>query len=834
MRGLVYVRRLAVAIGAVTLVALALAIPAFATTGSYAATSSSTVRAGTTEASLSTPTDLKVTLTNTSSSSTSYKLGSANVTFPGCSTPPCAGGFALQQGTVAVTATGGNNWSAKVVGNVVQLRTPETSSNYLVPGKSVTVTVKAVAAPTKTGVYALSTIAKDDGDYDNSALASTGAASITVKPGPLNSFAWTKQPASPRTAGASFPVGVTAYDVYGNVKTDYAGAAALSGLAASPGFPADVPPGAAAGTAPSYGTLSWSAGVGSATVTAFKAQLVASLSIQDGVSTSSASFTVNPGPLSRFKVDPGSSSKVAGSPFGVAVTAYDAWGNVKTDYAGAAALSGLAASPGFPADVPPGAAAGTAPSYGTVSWSAGVGSATVTAFKADPGTSVSSLSLTDTTASVSATSASFAVSPGALSRFKVDPGSSPKIAGSSFGVTSTAYDAWGNTKTDYTGTTTAVLSGSLGTSPGFPTDVPAVPGTVPSYGLLTWLGGVGSATVAAYNAEFGVSLSVSDGSVSAASPSFTVGPGPFGLKFTKQPGAAKRNTNIPSTTPPDLITVRVADAYGNLAPDATGVTMIAPQVPPGGPLSSGGSSHTTSAGLATFGDLQINTNGIYTLRASLDSSPTVTATSDQFVIADNVCTGVSVCTATASNGNQTSSAKITTADPGLFQSIVLATTFLAPAQSNCSGFTLVPGTDLTDVSILNGNVTAAKPTFLVTLIIPKATLQTAGYTSRSANSFDVCVGAKWIAPEPPSATPWKTKAGANSTLTDDGFYWGLAPDCSTAGLSPENPCALLKTKNANQLLGVIGSLPPGVSFSNSDIALVVRMAYPWDGRYGGG
>jgi archaellum component FlaF (FlaF/FlaG flagellin family) len=306
MRSLASASRRLAALGGVAVVAAVLAMPAFGATGSYAATSSSTVGAGTTEATSSTPASLTVTLTNRSSSSSSYKLGSANITFPGCVTSPCAAGFALQQGTMPpadIIKTGGANWSAKVVGNVVQIRTPETSSNYLAPGKSLTVTVKATAAPTKTGQYALTTVAKDDGDYDGSTLTATGSASIKVTPGPLNSFAWTRQADAAQKAGVQVTSGgsatvsgeITAYDVYSNVDTDYVGShGTLSGLGTAPSGRG--PDGMA--SPPAFGL-----GVASVSVTGYKAETTHLTFVADAkpaVSTS-PDFTVAPGDLDSFK-----------------------------------------------------------------------------------------------------------------------------------------------------------------------------------------------------------------------------------------------------------------------------------------------------------------------------------------------------------------------------------------------------------------------------------------------------------------------------------------------------------------------------------------------------
>jgi len=454
MRVLVHLGRLLIALGGVTLVAAVLAIPALAATGSYSGTSASTVSAGTTSG---TPASLSVTLTNTSSSSTTYKLGSANITFPGCSTSPCAGGFVLQQGTAAITATGGANWSAKVVGNVVQIRAPESpSNNRLAPGKSLTVTVKSVAAPTAIGAYALATIAKDDGDYDGTALTSTGTASIVVTPGPLNSFTWTTQPGSTQTAGVPFSAQVTARDAYGNTVTNYnpSGALVTTDASNSPNHTPDL-------------AAVWSGGIGAVTATAYMAEAGRTLKVTDGsVSNASNAFDVAPGALGRFTVGP-LGAQTAGVQFQVSATAYDRWGNLKTDYAGVAVLSGGTGAGDAPGTAPDNV---STPQYGSFgSWSGGVSSAPVTLYAKETSRRVS---VTD--GSVSNGSNAFDVRAGTFAvSFTMQPGNAvvnATIPSTTAGqpITLSAKDTWGNTPDNGStvGLATSPSVSLSGTNPG--------------------------------------------------------------------------------------------------------------------------------------------------------------------------------------------------------------------------------------------------------------------------------------------------------------------------------------------------------------------------------
>lgn len=521
------------------------------------------------------------------------------------------------------------------------------------------------------------------------------------------------------------------------------------------------------------------------------------------------------GTVASVTIDSVTTPQTAGVPFAVTVRTYDACGN-PTMGAALATLSGFNPSP---------APIGKLMDVGLSSDSGSSATFAVTAYR------VETASLVATVGSLSSSpSNAIQVGPGELGSFAIDSIASPQHAGTSFSVVAHPFDKWGNAKTNYAGG--ALLGGNLSDS-AKPDPSPSTgPNRFPVYGSFTWgSNGDGTASVTAKKAETERLVTVTDSSplldapVAASSLPFTVEHGDLTLGFASQPGAAELSTPIPSTTPPDPISVLVEDVYGNVAPDGTAVTMTAPSV------LSGTKTGTTTDGLAGFPNLSIGVAGTYQLTARLDgSSPLVTATSEPFGIVNDLqnCTDVQLCSSTADNGNQTTTSKITTSST-TFQNIVLTTSFLDISGSRCSSFTPVPRTQLTDVSIQSGNVTEAEPEFTITLIIPKRTLQAAGYTQRSADSFDACAGAKWIDPFN-SVVPWTTKSGTPAALADDGFYWGIAPDCSSFPPTTSNPCVLLKTKNESQLLSLVGPLPAGVSFKSGDLALVIRERFGWDGR----
>ena len=471
-----------------------------------------------------------VTIKNLASSTQS--LGSANATFPA--------GFTLPQGAVApanITLTPpGKTWSTTVAGSVVQLRNPGPSNtNALAPGQSVSVTIAQVGTPASCGSYSLTTQAKQANDFSGAPgndLTRVGPEpSVTVGSGSLDHFVVSSVD-NPQTAGTGFTVTATAYDVCGNVKTNYQGGATVTGtLGTSP---------APSNKAPTYGLFgNWTGGQANATVTAYKAETGVHVTVADsGKTGNSNNFDVLPGPLDSFTVGPVASPATAGTGFNVAATAYDAYSNVKTNYQGGATVTGtLGTSP---------APSNKAPTYGLFgNWTGGQANATVTAYKAETGVHV-----TVADSGKTGNSNNFDVLPGPLDSFTVGPVASPATAGTGFNVAATAYDAYSNVKTNYQGG--ATVTGTLGTSP-------APSNKAPTYGLFgNWTGGQANATVTAYKAETGVHVTVADSGKTGNSNNFDVLPGPLGsFTWSTQPPAS------PTAGVAFGAQVTPADAYSN-------------------------------------------------------------------------------------------------------------------------------------------------------------------------------------------------------------------------------------------------------------------------------
>lgn len=184
-------------------------------------------------------------------------------------------------------------------------------------------------------------ITVSDGSIGNGA-----GLSVTVKPASASSFAL-PTPAT-QTAGTAFNETLTAQDAFGNTATGYAGAKtiAFSGPAASP-----------SGKTPAYpASVSFSAGVGIASITLFDAQST-TLSAKEGtIAGSSASFTVNPGVASSLAWNNASTSaptlsspclftcSATGQSHSTTFTAFaavtDSNGNVETGVADTVTLTG--------------------------------------------------------------------------------------------------------------------------------------------------------------------------------------------------------------------------------------------------------------------------------------------------------------------------------------------------------------------------------------------------------------------------------------------------------------------------------------------------------------
>lgn len=411
---------------------------------------------------------------------------------------------------------------------------------------------------------------------------------------------------------------------------------------------------------------------------------------------------------------------------------------------------------------------------------------------------------------------------GFLNKFRITTIAN-QTAGVAFTVKVEALDVWGFRVHGYSGAD-AVLSG-LADSPN---------GTSPSYGTKSWSNGVGTYTgVTAVKATASATITVTDAvrSVTKTSNTFAVARGPIALSFTAQPRDAEVGTAIKSSyATGDPVRVLAADAFGN--PGAGLSVGVSTSTALGGTT-----SRTTDAnGVASFNDLSIAALGTYALTATSGSA---TAVSDTFQIVTDlaVCTGTS-CAGSATFGananRQVTYSSVKTNE--LFDDVALTTSFIGGnAAVECLGGNAVFG-QVTDVRVVGDGVSEARPSFLVALIVPKSTLQALGLTARNADSFDVCLGATYLDGE--TETGWKGKATGDdpdpaTEEGSDGAWWGWVANCGTVGAT--DPCVTIKTKNAGQLQSALGLSTADfkkLGFSSSDLGIVVRKSWPWDGKMG--
>jgi hypothetical protein len=281
---------------------------------------------------------------------------------------------------------------------------------------------------------------------------------------------------NPVAAGTAGSVTVTAVDAYGNVVTGYAGTVAITSSDAKAVLPA------------SAGLIN---GLGSFAVTlktAGSQSITATDTVTNSMTGSQTGITVTAGSLASFTFGT-ISSPTAGTPFMITITAYDASGNVATNYAGTAMLTDVTGS--------------LSPTSAT--FIAGVYSGPVTISK----TMVNdAITVTDSASGVTATSTAFTVSPGPLASFTISTISNPQTAGTpGFSITITAYDSLGNVETNYVGPAgLSDLSGSLS-----PTSVAFTAGVYTS-----------KVTIGTANTADVITVKDSSTSITASSNSFNV------------------------------------------------------------------------------------------------------------------------------------------------------------------------------------------------------------------------------------------------------------------------------------------------------------------------
>ncbi len=432
----------------------------------------------------------------------------------------------------------------------------------------------------------------------SSGLPNVVTSALAITPAPASVLAFTAQPPASSAAGAAFGATVTARDSLGNVATGFAGNVTLA-IGTNPGG------GALSGT-PTVAAVSGVAAFSGLSINKAGTGYTLTASAT-GVATgaTSAAFNITAGTAAQlaFTTQPPSSS-VAGTGFGVVVTAQDAQGNTASAFTGNVTLA-----------ISSGTGKTGANLRGTAAATAASGVATFSGLSIDSvGTGYT---LTASAAGVgNGTSSALAITPAPASVlvFTTQPPASV-AAGAPFGTTVTARDSLGNTATAFSGSVTVAI------------------GTNPSGGTLS---GTANANAVAGVATFGgLSLNKAGNGYTLTASATGVPTGATSSALNVTAGGA---TQLVVTTQPPTsstagtgfgVVVTAQDAAGNTATAFTGNVGLAITGGTGkaGANLRGVASVAAAAGVATFSGLSVDSVGTnYTLAATASGLTGATTT----------------------------------------------------------------------------------------------------------------------------------------------------------------------------------------------------------------
>ncbi len=261
-------------------------------------------------------------------------------------------------------------------------------------------------------------------DTSTSTLAGTES-SILVQAAALNSLVVTGFPGSD-TAGAAGDVTVAAYDIYGNLATDYTGTVSLTST-----DPRAVLPAAYPFTAADAGKHTFAV-----TLETVGTQSITATDSSSGIKSTESNIVVQAAGAKTLAITGLPSSVVAGSSYKIAVTAFDAYGNVATGYTGTVGFSSSDAKAVLPA------------SYTFTASNAGTQTFSVTFETAG----TRSITVTDSTSGITAAASNILVQAASANTLAISGLPSSVNVGSAYTMVVTAYDAYGNVATNYTGT----------------------------------------------------------------------------------------------------------------------------------------------------------------------------------------------------------------------------------------------------------------------------------------------------------------------------------------------------------------------------------------------
>ncbi len=411
-------------------------------------------------------------------------------------------------------------------------------------------------------------------------LASATTTDFTVTPAAPAQLVITSQPASTITAGTMFGLAVAVEDAFGNAEPDYSGNVAIV-LSSGTGLSGTLAIPAIGGVADFSGLTLDRAGAGYT--------LAASGAGLSGASTTT--ILVTPSTASRLvTVTQPPASLAAGQAFGFTIAAEDAFGNAVTGFNGSVTAS-MANDPGG------------APLSGPLTVTASNGLASFSGLTIDEAGAGYTLGATAGNLS-SAITGPVGVSPATATQLVVTA-EPPSIvtAGTGFGVSVAAEDAFGNVVTSFQGNVAATLSGGVFAGAlGGETAATALNGVAQFSGL--------TLTEATYGDRLQLT---SVGLSSATTNAITVDAGPPSRwVFISQPPV--------KVAPRQIIRIIAAieDAYGNVVLEENGSASLSLAGGPRDATLHGSQTVPVNAGVAVFDGWMSNTPGTYSLSGDGD------------------------------------------------------------------------------------------------------------------------------------------------------------------------------------------------------------------------
>ncbi len=448
------------------------------------------------------------------------------------------------------------------------------------PGGGVLSGATTVTAAGGIATFAGLTINTPSTDYTlqatSSGLTSTTTGTLHVTPA-ATQLVVTSLPPTSVIAGGSFGLTVSAEDAVDDLVKSFTGDVTIA-LASGPG------------ESELGGRLTLPAVNGVATFAGLSVDVAGgyALHVSSGLlaDAMTGALSVTPGPTAQLVVTtPPPLTATAGTGFGLAVSAEDTYGNLETSFYGNITVA-LVSS--------------TVSLAGTLTATASQGVATFTGLVLDTAGTGYSLQASD--GGLTTTANAFSVTPAPATRLVVTtPPPGTMTAGSDFGLTVSAEDAFGNLATTFDNiVSVALTSAAAGVGISGTTTVTSAVGVATFAGLA--LDTVGA----------NYSLAVSSGILTATIDGLNVTPGPaLQLALTTQPPAATTAGGSFG------LTVSVEDAFGNLATTYSGSVTVALATAPGGSVLSGTTTIAAIQGEAIFTKLAINTAGTpYTLEAT--------------------------------------------------------------------------------------------------------------------------------------------------------------------------------------------------------------------------